>query len=71
MAKKLLHQHEQLRNQEQKLAIEMKSHENKADSIAHDFRTNVKRLNNTTRITDYLRCLETLLKYRYFILIEK
>jgi hypothetical protein len=65
MANKLLQQHKQLRNQEQKLAIEMKSHKTKAELIAQDFRTNVKRLNNTTRIIDYLRCLETLLKHRY------
>jgi hypothetical protein len=65
MAKKLLQQHEQLRIQEQKLAIEMKSHENKAELIALDFRTIVKRLNNTTKIIDYLHCLQTLLKYRY------
>jgi len=68
MAEKLLQQHRQLRNQEQKLAIEMKSHENQAEFIAQDFRTTVKRLNNTTRILDYLRCLETLLKHRYFII---
>jgi hypothetical protein len=64
MAKKLLKQHEQLRKEERKLAIEMKSHENNANLIAQDFRTTVKRLNNTTRIIDYLRCLETLLKHR-------
>jgi hypothetical protein len=65
MAKKLLQQHQQLRTQEQKLAIEIKSHEDKAKLISQDFRTTVKRLNNTTRIIDYLRCLETLLKHRY------
>ncbi|CAF1200883.1 unnamed protein product [Rotaria sordida] len=63
MAKKLLEQHEQLRIQERKLAIEIKSHENKAELNAQDFRTTVKRLNNTARIIDYLHCLETLLKY--------
>ncbi|CAF3451397.1 unnamed protein product [Rotaria sp. Silwood1] len=63
MTKKLLEQHEQLRIQERKLAIEIKSHENKAELIAQDFRTTVKRLNNTARIIDYLHCLETLLKY--------
>jgi len=45
----------------------MKSHKHNADLIAQDFRTTVKRFNNTTRIIDYLRCLETLLKHRYFI----
>ncbi|CAF1251236.1 unnamed protein product [Rotaria sordida] len=63
MAKKLLEQHEQLRIQERKLAIEIKSHENKAELNAQDFRTTVKRLNNTARIIDYLHCLETLLNY--------
>jgi len=67
MTKTLLEQHRQLRIQEQKLAIEMKSHKHNADLIAQDFRTTVKRFNNTTRIIDYLRCLETLLKHRYFI----
>lgn len=65
MAKTLLEQHEQLQVQERKLAIEIKSHECRADSIAQDFRTSVKLLNNTTRILDYLRCLETFLNYRY------
>jgi hypothetical protein len=64
MAEKLLNQHKQLRNQEQKLAIEIKSHKTNANVIAQDFRTNVRRLNNTTRILDYLHCLETLLKHR-------
>jgi hypothetical protein len=64
MAEKLLNQHKQLRNQEHKLAIEMKSHKTNANVIAQDFRTNVKRLNNTMRILDYLHCLETLLKHR-------
>ena len=64
MTNKLLEQHEELRVQERKLAIEMKSHEDKADVIAQDFRTAVKRFSNTTRIMDYLRCLETFLRYR-------
>lgn len=64
MAEKLLEQHKQLRHQEQKLAIEVKSHKTNANVIAQDFRTTVKRLNNTTRILDYLHCLETLMKYR-------
>ncbi|CAF1344241.1 unnamed protein product [Adineta ricciae] len=62
MANNLLEQHEQLRNQERKLTIAMKSHEDKAEVIAQDFRTTVKRLNSTTRVIDYLRCLETLIK---------
>ncbi|CAF3152696.1 unnamed protein product [Rotaria socialis] len=63
MTKKLLEQHEQLRIQECKLAIELKSRENEAELIAQDFRTTVKRLKNTARIIDYLHCLETLLTY--------
>jgi len=42
----------------------MKSHKDNADLIAQDFRTTVKRLNNTKRIIDYLHCLEILLKHR-------
>jgi hypothetical protein len=64
MTKKLLEQHEQLRNQERKLTIEMKCHNDKAELVAQEFRTTVKRLNNTTRIMDYLHCLGTLLNYR-------
>ena len=67
MANNLLEQHEQLRNQERKLTIAMKSHEDKAEDIAQGFRTTVKCLNSTTRVIDYLRCLETLLKQRYCI----
>lgn len=70
MTRKLLEQHDQLRNQERKLAIEMKSHESQAEAIAQEFRTIVKRLNNTTKIMDYLRCLETFLKYRYLSPID-
>ena len=70
MTRKLLEQHDQLRNQERKLAIEMKSHESQAESIAQEFRTIVKRLNNTTKIMDYLRCLETFLKYRYLSRVD-
>ncbi|CAF0911519.1 unnamed protein product [Adineta steineri] len=62
-AKELLNDHGKLRNEERKLSIAIKSHESEAELIAQDFRTTVKRLNNTTRIIDYLRCLETLLKY--------
>ena len=61
---KLLEQHQQLRNQERKLTIEMKSHEDKAQLIAQEFRATVKRLNNTTRVIDYLQCLENFLKFR-------
>ena len=43
----------------------MKSHESQAESIAQHFRTIVKHLNNKTKVMDYLRCLETFLKYRY------
>lgn len=71
MAKQLLEQHKQLRIQEQKLATVMKLHEDQAELIAQEFRTTVKRLNNTARIIDYLHCLETLLKYRYFSNIQK
>jgi DNA-binding ferritin-like protein (Dps family) len=67
MANQLLEQHEELRSQERKLAMEMKSHETRAEVIGQDFRTTVKSLNSTTKTIDYLRCLETLLKYRYII----
>ena len=70
MTRKLLEQHDQLRNHERKLAIEMKSHESQAEPIAQEFRTIVKRLNNTTKIMDYLRCLETFLKYRYLSSVD-
>ncbi|CAF1411967.1 unnamed protein product [Rotaria magnacalcarata] len=63
MTKNLLEQHEQLRIQECKLAIELKSRENEAELIAQDFRTTVKRLKSTARIIDYLHCLETLFTY--------
>lgn len=66
MANKLLKQHEQLRREERNLANEIKSHENNDDLIVQDFRTTIKRLNNTTRIINYLRCLEILLKYRLY-----
>lgn len=62
MANELLQQHEELRDEEIKLANQMTLHRDNADLIAQDFRTTVKLFNNTTRIFDYFRCLETLLK---------
>lgn len=65
MAKELLNKHEHIRKEERNLADEIKSHEINDDLIVQDFHTTIKRLNNTTRIIDYLRCLEILLKYRF------
>ena len=64
MTKKLLEQHEQLRNQQRKLTIETKTHLNKVEDFTEDFRSTAKRLSNITKIIDYLRCLEILFDYR-------
>ncbi|CAF0909286.1 unnamed protein product [Didymodactylos carnosus] len=54
----LLKQHGQLQTEERKLSIEIKTHEDLTETLAQDFRINMKRLNEMKKTVYYMKCLE-------------